>query len=190
MKAVSKWKIAKTHLASSLSQTVCRANRKLFLTLRTDSVESNREGGAMYIESSPNADGYVPNSSLFGPWIDSPTQVNYLRSRVSAKSVKVLQFEVTIVDEKSCDWKVELTVTKIYFREIFPTGKERKKSPTMHQLIRILTHLRNVLHRRPCVVIIAFSHCRRFTDRISSTAEIVSTLITRSGRRRNFSFLI
>lgn len=36
----------------------------------------------MYIESSTNADGYVPNSSLFGPWIDSPTQVKYLRFRV------------------------------------------------------------------------------------------------------------
>ena len=33
----------------------------------------------MYIESSPNADGYVPNSSLFGPWIDSPTQVKYFQ---------------------------------------------------------------------------------------------------------------
>lgn len=74
--------------------------QKLFLTLRTDSVESNQEGGAMYIESSPNADGYVPNSSLFGPWIDSPTQVNYLRSRVSAKSVKVLEFEVTIIESR------------------------------------------------------------------------------------------
>jgi hypothetical protein len=42
---------------------------------RADSVENNQEGGAMYIESSPNADGYVPNSTLFGPWIDSPTQV-------------------------------------------------------------------------------------------------------------------
>ncbi|CRL06176.1 CLUMA_CG018999, isoform A [Clunio marinus] len=40
-----------------------------------DSVESNREGGAMYIETSPsNPDGYVPNNNLFGPWIDSPTQ--------------------------------------------------------------------------------------------------------------------
>lgn len=50
---------------------------KLFFTPRADSVESNQEGGAMYIETSPNADGYVPNSSLFGPWIDSPTQVKF-----------------------------------------------------------------------------------------------------------------
>lgn len=52
-----------------------RVNKIIFHP-RADSVENNREGGAMYIESSPsNADGYVPNSSLFGPWIDSPTQV-------------------------------------------------------------------------------------------------------------------
>lgn len=52
-----------------------RENKINVFTPRADSVESNLEGGAMYIESSPNADGYVPNSSLFGPWIDSPTQV-------------------------------------------------------------------------------------------------------------------
>lgn len=43
--------------------------------------------------------------------------------------------------------------------------------------------LRNVLHRLPSVVIIALSHCRRYTDQISLTAEIVSALIiTRSGK--------
>lgn len=52
----------------------------IFSRSRADSIESNQEGGAMYIESSPNPDGYVPNSSLFGPWIDSPTQVNNFHS--------------------------------------------------------------------------------------------------------------
>lgn len=33
----------------------------------------------MYISSSPNADGYTPNSgTIFNPWIDSEAQVNFL----------------------------------------------------------------------------------------------------------------
>lgn len=45
-----------------------------------DSIENNiKEGGAMYISSSPNADGYTPNSgTIFNPWIDSEAQVNFL----------------------------------------------------------------------------------------------------------------
>lgn len=46
----------------------------------TDSIESNQEGGAMLIESTSNADGYIPNSSLFEPWADSPTQVKIQNS--------------------------------------------------------------------------------------------------------------
>jgi hypothetical protein len=49
------------------------------LACSTDSIESNQEGGAMLIESTSNADGYIPNSSLFGPWADSPTQVKILK---------------------------------------------------------------------------------------------------------------
>lgn len=55
------------------------ANKNIFHP-RADSVQSDQEGGAMYIESS-NGDGYVPNSSLFGPWIDSPTQVKIYCAR-------------------------------------------------------------------------------------------------------------
>lgn len=41
------------------------------------------------IESSPNADGYVPNNGLsFGPWIDSPTtQVFYRSVKFKKKSI-------------------------------------------------------------------------------------------------------
>lgn len=49
----------------------------------TDSLENNiKEGGAMYISSSPNAaadGGYTPNNgTIFNPWIDSEAQVNFL----------------------------------------------------------------------------------------------------------------
>lgn len=52
----------------------------------TDSIENNlKEGGAMYI-SSPNADGYTPNSgTIFNPWIDSEAQVNFLLPKLSSE---------------------------------------------------------------------------------------------------------
>lgn len=39
----------------------------------------------MLIESTSNADGYIPNSSLFGPWADSPTQVKFNRASYSVQ---------------------------------------------------------------------------------------------------------
>jgi hypothetical protein len=59
----------------------------------------------MLIESTSNADGYIPNSSLFGPWVDSPTQVKKENSHfifvLSEKFTKNFQnFTVVKINKK------------------------------------------------------------------------------------------
>lgn len=104
----------------------------------------------MYIESSPNPDGYVPNSNLFGPWSDSPTQVIFF-APASGKLVveisgdsssdilviefktlnsKVEEFKIILILNKNCDFhkfkKIFVTINSV--GKYFPSCGLRNNS--------------------------------------------------------------